>query len=92
MADGPRWDGKIYKRAKFGDPFHWRTVKGHQRAVQIAERRRRDAEARNADELDRLEWAFRPWPVKVLATTVDGFGFGVSLAGAVVGAVISQRG
>ena len=67
----PRWQYARYtSRAKFGDPFHCRTVKGHQRAIQIAERRRRYAEARNADELDRLEWAFRPWPVKVLATTL----------------------
>jgi hypothetical protein len=28
MANGPLWDGKVYKRAKFGDLFEPATVKG----------------------------------------------------------------
>jgi hypothetical protein len=35
MATGPVWDGKIYKQAKFGNPFDWNTVKGAQRRQQV---------------------------------------------------------
>jgi hypothetical protein len=40
MANGPVWDGEIHKRAQFGDPFDWDTVKGAQRRQQIAWQRR----------------------------------------------------
>jgi hypothetical protein len=71
MPDVSQWDRKIHKPAKFGDPFDWRTVKGQEWA-QLPEWRRRYAEARIADELDRLEWEFKPWPVKVIVVIVEG--------------------
>jgi hypothetical protein len=72
MADGPRWDGKVYKAVKFGDPFDWRTAEGQQRAARIREWRRTRDDARSADELDRLQWGMTPWPVKVIVTVIEG--------------------
>jgi hypothetical protein len=68
MANGPGpvWDGKIHKRAKFGDPFDWDTAKGAQRRQQTARRRRKWAEQdrrwREQQEAERppqLRWPFR---------------------------------
>jgi hypothetical protein len=72
MADDPQWDGKIYRPAKPGEGFRWDTADGAQRRAQIRERRRRYAEARDADELDRLQWAVTPWPARVIVHIVEG--------------------
>jgi hypothetical protein len=64
MANGPMWNGKIYKRAKFGDRFDSGTVKGAQRRQQIARQRRKWAEQdRRWREQQEAEWP----PVTALA-------------------------
>jgi hypothetical protein len=75
----PQWDGKIYRPAKPGEGFRWDTADGAQRRAQIARQRSRYAEAEeerasalDADELDRLQWAVTPWPVRVIASIVEG--------------------
>ena len=65
-GNGPLWDGKVYKRAKFGDPFDPGTVKGAQRRQQIARQRRKWAaqdrrwcEQQEAEQPSQLRWPFR---------------------------------
>jgi hypothetical protein len=81
MADAPQWDGKIYRPAKPGEGFRWDTADGAQRRAQIARQRRSYSQrwleeernrARDADELDRLQWAVTPWPARVIVHIVEG--------------------
>ena len=58
-------DGKTHKRAKFGDPFDWRTVKGAQKRQQItrqqrgwAEQDRRWREQQKDEQPPQLRWPF----------------------------------
>ena len=66
MANGPVWDVKIHRRAKFGDPFDWGTVKGAQRRQQMVRQRRKGAEQdrrwreqQEAEQPPQLRWPFR---------------------------------
>jgi hypothetical protein len=81
MPDTPQWDGKIYRPAKPGEGFRWDTADGAQRRAQMARRRRSYAQrrleekrysVRDADELDRLQWAVTPWPARVIVCMVEG--------------------
>lgn len=76
--DAPQWDGRVYRPAKPGEGFRWDTADGAQRRAQIARQRRRYAQeegeranARDADELDRLQWAVTPWPARVIVHIVE---------------------
>jgi hypothetical protein len=71
MSDAPQWDGKIYRPAKAGEGFRWGTADGAQRRAEIQKRRRRYAAARDEAEVEAVEWASRPWHVKLTAAIVE---------------------
>jgi hypothetical protein len=73
MANGPRWNGKTYKQAKFGDVSANAAMKKRMHNAQMREwRLRREAAAKLAlAEIDAARFARLPWPVRVVGVILD---------------------
>jgi hypothetical protein len=72
MADAPQWDGKVYKRAKFGDISIKGTAKEHEMKIRRQRFRRREAEAARAvAEIEAARYARLPWPVRAVGAVLD---------------------
>jgi hypothetical protein len=68
----PQWDGKVYKRAKFGDISIKGTVKEHEMKLRRQQFARRNAEAAIAvAEIEAARFARLPWPVRAIAAVLD---------------------
>jgi hypothetical protein len=67
MAKYPQWDGKVYKRARFGDISIRGTAKEHEMKLQRQQFQRREAEAARAvAEIEAARFARLPWPVRAV--------------------------
>jgi hypothetical protein len=67
------WDGKVYKRSRFGDD---RSIKGTAKEAEMKMRRRRYAQKREADrralaEILEARDARLPWPVRAIGAVLD---------------------
>jgi hypothetical protein len=72
MAKYPQWDGKVYKRAKFGDISIKGTAKEHEMKLQRQRFARRNAEAARAvAEIKAARYAKLPWPVRAIGAVLD---------------------
>jgi hypothetical protein len=72
MAKYPQWDGKVYKRAKFGDISIKGTAKEHEMKLQRQRFQRRDAEAARAvAEIEAARFARLPWPIRAIGVVLD---------------------
>jgi hypothetical protein len=72
MAKYPQWDGKVYKRAKFGDISIKGTAKEHEMKLQRRRFQRREAEAARAvAEIEAARWARLPWPIRAVGAVLD---------------------
>jgi hypothetical protein len=72
MAKYPQWDGKVYKRAKFGDISIKGTAKEHEMKLQRQRFARREAEAARAvAEIEAARFARLPWPVRAIGAVLD---------------------
>jgi hypothetical protein len=68
----PYWDGKVHKRAKFGDLSIKGTVKEHQTKLRRQQFARRVAEAAIAvAEIEAARLARLPWPVRPIGAVLD---------------------
>jgi hypothetical protein len=81
MSDAPQWDGKIYRPAKPGEgsagiqPMVLKDRYRVHAGVEATPQRRREEErysVRDADELDRLQWAVTPSLTQVIVCIVEG--------------------
>jgi hypothetical protein len=72
MAKYPQWDGKVYKRARFGDVSIKGTAKEHEINLQRRRFARREAEAARAvAEIEAARYARLPWPVRAIGAVLD---------------------
>jgi hypothetical protein len=72
MAKYPQWDGKVYKRAKFGDISIKGTAKEHEMKLQRQRFQRREAEAARAvAEIEAARYARLPWPIRAVGAVLD---------------------
>jgi hypothetical protein len=72
MAKHPQWDGKVYKRAKFGDISIRGTAKEHEMKLRRQRFQRREAEAARAvAEAEAARYARLPWPVRAIGAVLD---------------------
>jgi hypothetical protein len=72
MAKYPQWDGKVYKRAKFGDISLKGTAKEHEMKLQWQRFQRREAEAARAvAEIEAARFARLPWPIRAIGAILD---------------------
>jgi hypothetical protein len=72
MAKYPQWDGKVYKRAKFGDISIKGLAKEHEIKLQRQRFARREAEAARAvAEIEAARFARLPWPVRAIGAVLD---------------------
>jgi hypothetical protein len=67
------WDGKVYKRSKFGDD---RSIKGTAKEAEMKMRRQRYARKREMDQRALAEIlaardARLPWPVRAIGAVLD---------------------
>jgi len=68
----PYWDGKVYKRAKFGDISIKGTAKEHEMKLQRQRFIRREAEAARAvAEIEAARFARLPWPIRAIGAVLD---------------------
>ena len=72
MAKYPQWDGKVYKRAKFGDIAIKGTAKEHEMKLRRQRFARREAEAARAvAEIEAARFARLPWPIRAVGAVLD---------------------
>ncbi|HTF65778.1 MAG TPA: hypothetical protein VK638_24120 [Edaphobacter sp.] len=72
MAKYPQWDGKVYKREKFGDISIKGTAKEHEMKLQRQRFARREAEAARAvAEIEAARYARLPWPIRAIGAVLD---------------------
>jgi hypothetical protein len=72
MADAPQWDGKVYRRAKFGDISIKGTAKEHEMKLQRQRFQRREAEAARAvAEIEAARYARLRWPIRAIGAVLD---------------------
>jgi hypothetical protein len=72
VANYPYWDGKVHKRARFGDISIKGTAKGNRMKLQRQRFARRDAEAAIATaEIEAARSARLPWPVRAIGAVLD---------------------
>jgi hypothetical protein len=72
MAKYPQWDGKVYKRAKFGDISTKGTAKGHEMKLRRQQFARRESRAAIAvAEIDAAQYARLPWPIRAIGAVLD---------------------
>jgi hypothetical protein len=70
--NGPKWDGRVYKPAKFGDGTVAGTVNDPRTyRRRYAEKARLDAIA--AAEIQQAKFARLPWPVRAIGRVTDLF-------------------
>ena len=72
MAKYPQWDGKVYKRAKFGDISIKGTAKEHEMKLQRQQFQSREANAARAvAEIEASRFARLPWLVRAIGAVLD---------------------
>jgi hypothetical protein len=74
MAKYPQWDwdGKVYKRAKFGDISIKGTVKEQQTKLRRQQFARCEAEAAIAvAKIEAARYARLPWPIRAIGVVLD---------------------
>jgi hypothetical protein len=72
MAKYPQWDGKVCKRARFGDISIKGTAKEHEMKLQRQRFARHEAEAARAvAEIEAARYAKLPWPVRAIGAVLD---------------------
>jgi hypothetical protein len=72
MPDAPQWDGKVYRRTKFGDISIKGTAKEHEMKLQRQRFQRREAEAAiTVAEIEAARFARLPWPVRAVGAVLD---------------------
>jgi hypothetical protein len=68
----PQWDGKVYKRAKFGDISIKGTAKEHEMKLQRQRFQRREAQAARAvAEIEAAQYVRLPWPIRAVGAVLD---------------------
>jgi hypothetical protein len=71
MAKYPQWDGKVYKRAKFGD-ISIKGTKEHETKLRRQRFARREAgAARAVAEIEAARFARLPWPIRAIGAVLD---------------------
>ena len=72
MAKDSQWDGKVYRRAKFGGISIKGTAKEHEMKMRRQQFARREAgAARAVAEIEAARYARLPWPVRAVGVVLD---------------------
>lgn len=73
MANAPIWDGKIYKRTKFGEQSANAAMKKRMHNAQMRGWRLRREEAANLAlaEIEAARFDRLPWPVRAIGAILD---------------------